>query len=150
MNEWRVHQDLKKGQATLIAQAWNQHVLDRKKVSTTARELRQVMEAECQQTMAAGQNEVLVSSIEFPSVIVSEIYANSQNVMKEARRRGHGVGSALSLETGWDFLNASHRKAAMDLVKKEQPYLLVLAFPCGPWSALMNLRPSLDLAEKQP
>ena len=29
---------------------------------------------------------------------------------------------------------------------KEKPYLLALAFPCGPWSALMRLNPSKDLA----
>ena len=76
-------------------------------------------------------------------------YPRVQSVMREARARGHGVGTAMSLETGWNFLDASHRKAAFDLVKSEKPYCLVLAFPCGPWSPLMNLKPAFDLAKKR-
>jgi hypothetical protein len=37
------------------------------------------------------------------------------------------------------------RKAGRLVVEKEIPYLLVLAFPCGPWSALMRLNPAHDL-----
>lgn len=69
----------------LIAQAWNQHVADRKKVSTTPRRLRSIMEAEWMKEMEKSQHETMVSSIEFPSPLISEVYTNSQNVMREAR-----------------------------------------------------------------
>ena len=100
-NPWTLHQDLKKGQAILISQAWDQHVADRKKVSTTSRKLLDVMEAEWQDEMQKAQNEVMLVSMEFPNPLISEIYTSSKNVMQEAQRRGHGVGTAMSLENGW-------------------------------------------------
>ena len=96
-NPWTLHRDLKKGQAILISQAWDQHVADRKKVSTTSRKLLDVMEAEWQDEMQKAQNEVMLVSMEFPNPLISEIYTSSKNVMKEAQRRGHGVGTAMSL-----------------------------------------------------
>ena len=148
-NPWSFDRDLKKGQALQIAQAWNQHVAERKRISTTSRAVRDILEMEWQKEMDEAQHEVFITGIEFPNPLVSEVYTNAQNVMKEARCRGHGVGTAMSLETGWDFLKASHRKAAIAKVKEEKPFCLVLAFPCGPWSPLMNLRPSFDLARKR-
>ena len=148
-NPWSFDRDLKKGQALQIAQAWNQHVAERKRISTTSRAVRDILEMEWQKEMDEAQHEVFITGIEFPNPLVSEVYTNAQNVMKEARCRGHGVGTAMSLETGWDFLKASHRKAAIAKVKEEKPFCLVLAFPCGPWSPLMNLRPSFDLAMKR-
>ena len=149
VNPWAIDQHLKKGQALLISQAWNQHVADRRRVSITAKELRDVMEADWQNSMAEAMHEKLVMSMDFPDPLVTEVYTNSQNVMKEAKRRGHGVGTAMSLETGWDFRKYLHRKQALQKVTEEEPFCLVLAFPCGPWSPLMNLRPSLDLARKR-
>ena len=149
MNPWTLHQDLKRGQALQISQAWNQHVADRKRVSTTAQDLRQVMETEWHSSLSNAMNETFVTSLTFPNPLVSEIYTHSQNVMKEAQRRGHGVGTAMSLETGWDFRKYMHRKMAYEMIKKEQPFLLVLAFPCGPWSPLTRLNPSLDLPHRR-
>ena len=103
VNPWTFDRDLKKGQAMQIAQAWNQHVAERKRISTTSHDVRDILEVEWQKEMNSAQNEVFIAGIEFPSPLVSEIYTNAQNVMKEARCRGHGVGTAMSLETGWDF-----------------------------------------------
>ena len=50
---------------------------------------------------------------------------------------------------GWDFSVPSHRSAAVHLIKESKPYCVVLAFPCGPWSALMRLNPAKDLAERR-
>lgn len=58
------------------------------------------MEAEWQDEMQKAQNEVMLVSMEFPNPLISEIYTSSKNVMKEAQRRGHGVGTAMSLENG--------------------------------------------------
>ena len=65
-----------------------------------------------------------------------------QRIIKEAANKGHSVASAMSLETGWSFLKAADRRAAKEVVTREKPYLLALAFPCGLWSALMRLNPS--------
>ena len=80
---------------------------------------------------------------------LQEIFTASQRVTKEAQRRGHLTGDPLSLETGWDFRKALDRKAAFNKVRREKPYFLVIAYPCGPWSPLMRLRPSANLPEIQ-
>ena len=36
------------------------------------------------------------------------------------------------------------QKAALKIVEKEEPYCLVIAFPCGPFSPLQNLNPNTD------
>lgn len=133
----------------MISQAWDQHVADRQKVSTTSREVLEVMHEEWMAGMEQSMNDVMVTSVEFPSPLVAEVYTNSQNVLKEAKRRGHVVGSALSLETGWNFLSRLDREAAKKKLMKEEPYFLVLAFPCGAWSQLLNLNPPRDLEGKR-
>ncbi|CAK9001568.1 Ankyrin-3 [Durusdinium trenchii] len=70
---------------------------------------------------------------------VAEVFTNSRNVMKEAMRRGHVVGSAMSLENGWNFLRRRDREEALRRLQKEKPYCVVLAFPCGSFSPLQYL-----------
>ncbi len=64
--------------------------------------------------------------------------------MKEAEKRGHRVGTPISWETGYDLRKALDQKAALKIVEKEEPYCLVIAFPCGPFSPLQNLNPNTD------
>ena len=71
--------------------------------------------------------------------LVSEIYTSAENVMKEAVKRGHNVGTSMSLESGWNFLNREHRRKAYHKVMEEKPFCLVLAFPCGGFSPLQRL-----------
>lgn len=66
-----------------------------------------------------------------------------------ARRRGLGAGASLTLGTGWDFRDESHRQKAKRLVRKTKPYVLLLAFPCGDFSPLMNLNPPADLGDRR-
>ena len=35
----------------------------------------------------------------------------------------------MSLETGFDFLREDHRNRAKEMIKKEKPFFLVIAFP---------------------
>ena len=55
----------------------------------------------------------------------------------------------MSLETGWNFLKKEDRNACLHKVMQEDPFCLVLAFPCGPWSPLTRLRPSVILEERR-
>ena len=152
VNPWMVHQELKKGIATMVSQAWQQHERDRRLVSRSAKEVLEVMQTQWEQDIEKGLNETFMTAIRFgdkDNPLVSEIYTNTQRVMKEASRRGHAVGTAMSLETGWNFLKEEDRKRAFQKVKEEKPYFLVLAFPCRPWSPLMNLNPALDLPQRR-
>ncbi|CAL1166460.1 unnamed protein product [Cladocopium goreaui] len=147
--------DVKKGQAQLIAQAWQKHQRDQRLVSHG--HVRAVLKAEWEKEMERNLNENFVTSITLSpeppdpkqGVLVSEVFTAVQRIIKEAKKKGHSVGSALSLETGWNFLNRLDQKACKQVIAKEKPYLLVLAFPCGPWSALMRLNPAHDLAQKR-
>ena len=159
-NPYKLEQDIKKGQAQLISQAWSKHVADRVRVSQSAKEVREVLEADFYQEMTGYVNdETFFQSIDLSHVssatdssevnaaessashrpLVSEIYTTAQNVMKEAKRRGHSVGTPMSLENGWNFLREDHREKALQIVREEKPFCLVLAFPCGPFSPLQRL-----------
>ena len=76
-------------------------------------------------------------------LLVQEIFTATQRVTLEAQKRGHLTGDPLFL--GWDFMKALDRRAAYAKVKREKPYFLVLAYPCGPWSPLQRPNPAADL-----
>ena len=150
-NPFKVHQKVKPGISQLIGQAWEQHERDRRLVSVGRHEVHEVFHDSWQEEMEKCLNETFVASValETPKSFLQEIFTATQRVTKEAKFRGHGVGPALSLETGWDFSRSEDRKAALAWVRKHRPYFLVLAFPCGPWSPLMRLNPAADLESKQ-
>ena len=178
-NPFALNQEIKKGQAVLISQAWSQHEADRVRISKSPAQVRQILEVMHEEevrgyltdepfiqtidlsggifgggSFAGVQDVALSEKVKPPDKnmpLVSEVYTTAQNIMKEAVKVGHQVGTPMSLETGWDFLNASHRKKARELVKKEKPFCLVLAFPCGPFSPLQRLNPNgrATLEERQ-
>ena len=96
-------------------------------------------------------NEAFVTSLELTplphhGVFGSEVFTIVQRVIKQASAKGHSVGSALSLETGWDFRRLANRKAGLLVVEREKPYLLVCAFPAdlGQHSCASTLRVTLN------
>ena len=190
--EFDLHQDLKKGQATLIANAWEKHMADCKKISLGQDQVRQALVTEFEEEMSHYMNdEIFMNSVDLAScftpstskppsfsnrtsssllrpsrqksplklkrplsqqspskrttpksnegTFMTEIFTTTQRVMKEAAKRGHRVGVPMSLETGWNFLQEEDRRACMAWVKKEKPFFLTIAFPCGPFSPLQRL-----------
>ena len=127
---------LKPGQKQLVTQAWDRHRRDQLLISCSARQIREAMEIEYWATRKRATHEAFVMEI---PLLCSEIYSDTEPVVHAARRRGHSTGTTLTLSTGWDFRLRAHRQAAIQIVRREQPYFLVLAFPCGPWSPLQNL-----------
>ena len=149
-NPWALNQELKTGVANMVSQAWEKHERDRRLVSQSRRHVMEVMEADWWKSMEDGMNEAFITAVDFGGqVAVSEVFTHTQRVIGEAARRGHKVGTPLSLETGWDFLREEDREAGKKLIRREQPYCLVLAFPCGPWSALTRLNPNVNVEELQ-
>ena len=134
--------NLKSGHRQLVSQAWDRHRRDQVAISCTATKLRDVMTAEYYTTMNKGAREAFVMEI---PMLCTEIYSDIEPVSTAARRRGHSTGSStLTLNTGWDFRLRSHRLRALDIVRWDEPYFLVIAFPCGPWSPLQNLSTPRD------
>lgn len=104
---------IKPGQAQLISQAWQKHQRAQQLIS--AGDIHAVLEAQWLQEMESNLNECFITSMTFArpkGVFVSEIFTTVQRVIKEAAKKGHSVGSALSRESGWDFLKTADRKAA--------------------------------------
>jgi hypothetical protein len=127
----------------MIVQAWEKHVADRKRISTTASQVNNVYEAMWEKEMQDNMNEVFLASLTLPSSnpAVAEVYTYSQRVTQEAQRRGHLTGPPMSLETGWDFLNPLHRRRALHWVRTAKPFFLMLAFPCNFFTSLLELNP---------
>ena len=55
----------------------------------------------------------------------------------------------LTLGRGFDFCLPSHRAAAQKLIRRKRPYVVILAFPCGPWSPLQYLNPAVVLDQRR-
>lgn len=167
-NPYMLNQEIKKGQAQMIAQAWQRHGLERKKTSWGLKKIKDVMIADHEREMLGYfTDETFVQTVVFDMdlnavldkgnvvedekivaetfvtvtdrPLVTEVYTSSENAMKMAMRRGHRVGQSMSLESGWDFLKKSHCDKAVQRIKTEKPYCLVLAFPCGGFSPLQRL-----------
>ena len=151
LNPWTLDSELKTGQGQLVSQAWQKHEADRVRISKSPKQILEVMEADFFKEMKDHMNEIFVSTVDLDShrlrhdgIFLSEVYTNSQRVMTEARKRGHRTGTPISLETGFDLLRPLDQRLAMKIVEEEDPYALVLAFPCGPFSPLRNLNPNGD------
>ena len=68
-----------------------------------------------------------------------ELFAGCAVLTQMAQAMGYETCVPLDKHTGWGVFKAEHRRYAEDIVDKEQPYLLAIAFPCGPWSPWQNL-----------
>ncbi len=156
-NPWTLDSELKKGQSQLVAEAWKKHEADRLRISKSPRQILEVMETQYFKEMDQHLNEVFLSTVdldfarrrETPGIFLSEVFTHTQRVMNAAKKRGHRVGTAVSLETGYDLRRPLVQKAVLRLVENEQPYCLVIAFPCGPFSPLQHLNPHGDPAVKE-
>ena len=62
-NPWRLHQDVKPGQAQLISQAWDQHCRDRRLVSLSAKEVKEIYEMDWDDCLTKAQKDVFVTSV---------------------------------------------------------------------------------------
>ena len=139
--------NLKSGMKQMISQAWEKHCRDRTAVSKSRFEVYEVLQTQYFKELQDQMNEVFATEVGFPSPFVTEVYTDTEPVAQEARRRGLRAGTSMTLATQWDFHLEEHRRAAKLVLKQQKPYLLVLAFPCGPWSLLMNLNPNVNIEE---
>lgn len=146
---------IKKGVRMMITQAWEKHRRDQKAVSIGTREVMEVLTSTWEREMRDAMHETFSVQLTFPNPFLAEVFTDTEQVAKATTRKGLIAGESLSLMTGWDFQIPSHRDAARLMIKRLRPYVLVLAFPCGPWSQLQNLNPTVlqqtwKIAERRP
>eukprot|EP00959_Pyramimonas_sp_CCMP1952_P448386 9389002-Pyramimonas_sp.AAC.1 len=84
-------------------------------------------EAEC---------EAVVSEKMEPQPWVTEVFTTKEAARKEAAKQGPPTMRSYSLEFGDDLRSPKKRHEVLQDIKTKQPKLLLMAFPCGPWSNL--------------
>ena len=138
---FKLKEKVKPPQWQLISQAWERHLADKKRASMTKEQVAKVLESDWKSEMETFMNEAFVTTVAFPTSkrLVTEVFTTSQRVHEAAHRRGHMTGTPVSLETGYDLTKPRDQERALQQLDEEDPFFLVLAFPCGFWSPLMNL-----------
>ncbi|CAK9106138.1 Uncharacterized protein SCF082_LOCUS49439 [Durusdinium trenchii] len=96
--------------------------------------------------MRAYMNETFFLEFTFPHTLATEVFTDTEPVARAIRRRGLHAGDSLTLSSGWDLRLQEDQIAAFEVLKRTKPYVVVLAFPCGPWSSLQFLNPAANLA----
>lgn len=143
---WRVSGRIKPGVRQMIAQAWGKHRLEQKLISCDKQQVRQILLTSWEKEMNDCMNEVFSFEFVFPNILATEVFTDTEPIARSVRRRGLHAGDSLTLSAGWDFRRPADRAKALDLIRRRKPYVVMLAFPCGP---LMFLNPASDLAVKR-
>ena len=68
-----------------------------------------------------------------------EIFSPPRITKEAASQEGFRCGGAFDLTTGYDFTKETDRRFVIDIVREQQPALVMLSPPCKFYSALRNL-----------
>ena len=71
-------------------------------------------------------------------VTVSELYSEPR-IAKEATRQGLTAGTSIDLKTGFDLTKPGDRQRAWRRLKEEDPDLIMICPPCGPFSQMQAI-----------
>lgn len=76
--------------------------------------------------------------------VVSEAFSPPR-IAELAGRRGMRQGTSFDYDTGWDLADVQQRKRMWQTLRAEDPDLVVISPPCGPFSLLQELNyPRMD------
>eukprot|EP00435_Cladocopium_sp_Y103_P032430 s1165_g8.t1 len=75
-----------------------------------------------------------------------ELFAGCAVLTSVFQASGHLCCASLDINSGWNVFDAGHRRYVEELIDKENPYLVTIAFPCGPWSPWQRLNMANDEA----
>ena len=76
------------------------------------------------------------------SVDVTEIFSPLR-VTAHAKRFGLSIGDACDMSIGWDFRFSTHRDAAYQHVRNENPLVVIGRRPCTAFSQLQTVNPDM-------
>lgn len=91
---------------------------------------------EVDSVLKKGCRKRLVRAMQSPKF--AEVYSEPR-VTAEAHKQGHSTGGAYDIKTGYDFNQRSDRERCFRKLEEEDPDVLVLSPPCGPFSILQEL-----------
>ena len=69
---------------------------------------------------------------------VMEVYSPVR-VAEVCKKHGLVAGQSLDLRTGWDLTDPEHQKKAIEILKKDEPTMLICSPPCTKFSRLQEL-----------
>ena len=74
--------------------------------------------------------------------LVKELYCGADGgaVSKEARLQDVAIGKPYDLLLGDDLLDSKQQRKVLEDIREEQPFLVIIAFPCTAWSSLSNFK----------
>ena len=84
----------------------------------------------CRKRIARGMSQVWST--------VSEVYSVPR-LSREAARQGLKEGTSFDIKTGFDFRKGSDRRRCWKVLQEEDPDLVLVCPPCGPFSAMQRL-----------
>ena len=70
---------------------------------------------------------------------VFELFCGCALLTRMCQAAGYPTCDPLDVNNGWNVFNSQHRRHVHETLEKENPYLLCIAFPCGPWSPWQNM-----------
>lgn len=70
---------------------------------------------------------------------ILEVFTWTCMISMLAASRGWEFLEPVTIESGWDLRKPEVQEKAMEYIRREEPDLIVLAWPCGPWSPLQEL-----------
>ena len=75
--------------------------------------------------------------------LVKELYCGADGgaVSREARKQNIAIGKPYDLLLGDDLLDSKDQRKVLEDIRTEQPFLVIIAFPCTAWSSLSNFKP---------
>lgn len=80
---------------------------------------------------------------------ILEVFTWTCMISMLAASRGWEFLEPVTIESGWDLRKPEVQEKAMEYIRREEPDLIVLAWPCGPWSPLQELnKKTRDLKAK--
>ena len=66
--------------------------------------------------------------------LLFELFCGCALLTRMAQSAGYATCEPVDIRRGWDVFRLDHRKYVEAVLDEEQPYLLALGYPCGPWS----------------
>ena len=80
---------------------------------------------------------------------VFEIFCGYALLTRMCQARGYPTCEPLDVIGGWNVFGPKHRQKVHEILDKENPYLLAIGFPCGPWSPWQNVAPDQDEVQRK-